>query len=389
MKGYIVGESGKGWSMRKRVKSDMIPVIDLRAQYHEIRDEIDKAVADVLESGRYILGAAVERLEKEMKDYLSLKAAFGCANGTDALILALMAYEIGNGDEVILPAFTFVAPLEAAVLCGAVPRFIDVDPETFNIEPAAAIAAVSPRTRAIIAVHLFGQCAEIDPILPTVRRSDIVIIEDAAQSFGAECRGRRAGSIGDVSCFSFYPTKNLACMGDGGLVGTRDAGVVDRLRYLRVHGEVEKYQHSLVGMNSRLDEIQAAILLAKLPFVEKWNARRGEIASIYNEAFGELGIRVPAARNGFSHVYHQYTLQVPRREDLAKHLKARNIMTAVHYPIPLPHQPAYREFDPGHGAFPVAERLAREVISLPVYPQLTDGQINRIVEGVRSFFESV
>jgi dTDP-4-amino-4,6-dideoxygalactose transaminase len=297
-----------------------------------------------------------------------------------------MAAGVEKGDEILVPAFTFVAPAEAAVLCGATPRFVDVDPGTFNIDPAALRESLTLRTRAVIAVHLFGQCADMDPIVAAAGPAGVRIIEDAAQAFGARYRGEPAGSIGEFACFSFYPTKNLACMGDGGLVGTRDPEAVEPLRYLRNHGEVEKYRHALVGMNSRLDEIQAAILRVKLPRVEEWNARRSRIARMYDDAFTGLELRIPTVGPGNEHVYHQYTVQTRRRDDLITHLTARKIATAIHYPLPLPMQPAYRAYGPGEGAFPVAERLAREVVSLPIGPHMDDGHVNRVIEGVRSFF---
>ncbi len=372
--------------MKENRELESIPIVDLKAQYIELRDEIDRAVMDVLGSGWYVLGESVERFEKEMTAYLSLEAAFGCANGTDALILSLMASDLKPGDEVLLPAFAFVAPLEAIVLRGAVPRFIDVDPETYNVDPDNIREAVNPRTKAIIVVHLFGQCTDMDPILGLAGDHGIKVIEDAAQSFGARHRGKPAGSLGEICCFSFYPTKNLSCMGDGGMVGTREAGVLDRLKYLRNHGEVEKYRHAMVGMNSRLDEIQAAILLTKLPVIEKWNARRGEIAGLYDDAFEGLDLKVPAVGEGNLHVYHQYTLQVSRRDELVTHLKGKRIATAIHYPHPLSRQPAYEEFAPLSGSLPVSERLTKRVVSLPIYPQMDDGQVNRVIEGVRSFY---
>jgi dTDP-4-amino-4,6-dideoxygalactose transaminase len=297
-----------------------------------------------------------------------------------------MASDLKPGDEVMLPAFAFVAPLEAIVLCGAIPRFIDVDPETYNVDPDNIREAVNSSTKAIIVVHLFGQCADMDPILELASDHGIKVIEDAAQSFGARYRGKPAGSLGEICCFSFYPTKNLSCMGDGGMVGTRETGVLDKLKYLRNHGEVEKYRHAMVGMNSRLDEIQAAILLTKLPIVEKWNARRAEIAGLYNDAFEGFDLKVPSVGEENLHVYHQYTLQVSRRDELVMHLKGKRVATAIHYPYPLSQQPAYEKFAPLSGSLPVSERLTKQVVSLPIYPQMDDGQVNRVIEGVRSFF---
>lgn len=372
--------------IKENSEAQVIPVVDLRAQYLELREDIDRAVRDVLESGRYILGESVARFESEMTSYLSLEAAFGCGNGTDALILSLMAYDLKPGGEVLLPAFSFVAPLEAVVLCGAIPRFIDVDPETFTIDPNGVREAISSRTKAIIVVHLFGQCADMNPILEVAGVHEIPVIEDAAQSFGAKQEGKPAGSMGEICCFSFYPTKNLSCMGDGGMVGTRDASVVERLKYIRNHGEVEKYRHAMVGMNSRLDEIQAAVLLTKLPLVEKWNARRAEIARMYDDAFDGLDLQVPAVGKGNLHVYHQYTLQVSGRDELVSYLEGKKIATAIHYPHPLTHQPAYRESAPAKGSLLVTEELSKRVLSLPIYPQMNDGQVNRVIEAVRSFF---
>jgi dTDP-4-amino-4,6-dideoxygalactose transaminase len=372
----------------KGEEEQVVPILDLGAQYRELQEEIDRAVADVLGSGWYILGNYVRKLEEEMRSFLSLEAAFGCANGTDALITSLMALGLEEGDEVLLPAFSFVAPLEAVVLCGATPRFVDVDYETYNIDPEDLKWKISSRTRAIIVVHLFGQCCDMDPILEAASPGNIMIIEDAAQVFGASYRGKRAGSIGDICCFSFYPTKNLGCAGDGGLIGTTDPAVVNKLRYLRIHGEEKKYRHTMVGMNSRLDEIQAAILLAKLPSLKKWNMRRAEIAAMYDDAFRGLDVKVPVVIEGNNHIYHQYTLRVPRREEFISHLSGQNVATAIHYPLPLNLQPAYAEYDSGKGSLPVAERLTGEVISLPIFPQMTDSMIDQVIEGVRSFFRS-
>jgi dTDP-4-amino-4,6-dideoxygalactose transaminase len=363
-----------------------IPVTDPRAQYLELRAETDRAVAEVLASGRYILGPSVSAFEEEVAGRLGLEAAFGCANGTDALVLCLMAAGVGEGDEVLVPAFTFVAPAEAIVLCGGSPRFVDVDPATFNVDPDGLRSSLSGRTKAAVVVHLFGQCAEMDPILEAAGATGTVVIEDAAQAFGALQGGRPAGGIGDLCGFSFYPTKNLGCMGDGGLVGTRDPRWVDALRFLRNHGEVEKYRHAMIGMNSRLDEVQAAVLRVRLAAVDRWNARRAEIAAAYDAAFSGLDLMTPHVAKGNVHVYHQYTVRTPRRDDLIVHLAARGISAAVHYPCPVHLQPAYARFSAGEGAFPVAERLAREVVSLPIYPHMDDAQVGRVIEGVRSFF---
>ncbi len=372
--------------MGKNSDTSFVPIVDLRAQYQEIREEIDRAVNDVLASGWYIFGNSVAKFEEEIRSYLSIEAAFGCGNGTDALTLAMMAYDLGPGDEVILPAFTFIAPLESIVLRGAKPRFVDVDPASFNIDPDEIEAALTPATKAIVVVHLFGQCADMDRIMELARAHDIRVIEDAAQSFGAARSGRRAGSMGDICCFSFYPTKNLSCMGDGGMIGTTDPGAVDKIRFLRNHGEMEKYRHSMVGMNSRLDELQAAILLAKLPFVEIWNKKRAEIAVRYDQAFSDLDLKVPTVERDNIHIYHQYTVQLTNRDELIAHLQAKNIATAVHYPYPLIQQPAYAEYVENPDGFPVASRLSRQVVSLPVFPQMSDDQVNRVIEGVRSFF---
>ncbi len=372
--------------MEKKNDTSFVPIVDLRAQYQEIQWEIDRAVQDVLESGWYIFGNAVGKFEEEMRSYLSIEAAFGCGNGTDALTLAMMAYGFGPGDEVILPAFSFVAPLEAIVLCGAKPCFVDVDPASFNIDPDGIEVAMTPATKAIIVVHLYGQCCDMDRIMKLARERGVRVIEDAAQSFGASRSGRRAGSMGDICCFSFYPTKNLSCMGDGGMIGTGDPDVVDKIRFLRNHGEVEKYRHAMVGMNSRLDELQAAILLAKLPFVERWNKKRAEIAARYDQEFKDLDLTIPTVEEGNVHIYHQYTLQSARRDRLIAHLQTKNIATAVHYPFPLTQQPAYTGFVEDPDTFPVANRLSQQVLSLPIFPQMSDDQVVRVIEGVRSYF---
>ncbi len=335
----------------------------------------------VLDSGRFILGPEGRAFEREIGAFLDGVHAVGCANGTDALVLALRALEIGAGDEVIVPAFTFAATAEAVVLAGATPVFADIEPDTFLIDPASVAALVGPRTRAIVPVHLFGQCARMEPLRELADRSSLYLIEDAAQAIGARWQGLAAGTLGHAAAFSFFPTKNLGAPGDGGLVTTTDrSGIAARLRNLRAHGRTDRDVHEMIGLNSRLDEIHAAILRVKLPHLDAWNERRRQTAARYRAAIRSPALTAPHEIEGGHHVYNQFTVRTARRDELRGHLDALGIGSAIYYPTPVHAQPAYGSW--ARGALPEAERAATEVLSVPVHPWLTDEEIERVADAL-------
>jgi dTDP-4-amino-4,6-dideoxygalactose transaminase len=354
----------------------------LAREFAALRSPILEVTQAVLESGRFILGPEVAAFEREIGAYLGGVHAVGCANGTDALVLALRALDVGAGDEVIVPAFTFAATAEAVVLAGATPVFADIERDTFVIDPRSVAPLIGERTRAIIPVHLFGQCAPMDDIGELAARHGLVVVEDAAQAMGARWRGRPAGALGHVAAFSFHPTKNLGAAGDGGLVTTADPGLAARLRRLRVHGASSSHVHEVVGQNSRLDEIHAAILRVKLRHLDAWNARRRSIAARYRGAIrGELV--PPREVEGAHHVHHHFTVRTARRSELQARLAAAHIDFAVYYPRPLHEQPAYARWS--RGALPEAERACGEALSLPVHPWLTDDEVGRVVAVLADF----
>ncbi len=356
-----------------------IPMVDLKAEYRALGAEIERAVGAVLASGHFILGPQVQALEREVADYLGVKHAIAVASGTDALHLALRSAGVQRGDEVITSAFTFIATAEAVSYIGARPVFVDIDPVTFNLDPAALEAAVTERTRAILPVHLYGQAADMDPILALARRRGLKVIEDCAQSFGADYRGRKTGALGDAGCFSFYPSKNLGAYGDGGMVTTNDDGLAEQVRVLRDHGSRIRYHHSVVGYNSRLDELQAAILRVKLKRIEALNARRREAAARYTARLTGGPVTPPAEAGYGRHVYHQYTVRSPRRDALREALARADIASAIYYPIPLHRQEVYQADYRGLG-LPHTEGAAREVLSLPMHPYLAPDQVDRVCE---------
>jgi dTDP-4-amino-4,6-dideoxygalactose transaminase len=368
-----------------------LQMVDLRAQVAELRPALDAALAEVLESGAFVRGPFVARFEAALSGFYDGAHTLGVGNGTDALQLAYMALGIGPGDEVITSALSFVATAEAAALLGAVPVFVDVDPRTFNLDPDALEAAVTPRTKAIVPVHLYGQAADMDPILSVARRHGLAVIEDAAQSVGARYRGRLTGLLGDVGCLSFYPSKNLGAYGDGGALLTTDDALAERLRRLANHGTERKYFHTEVGINSRLDALQAAILSVKLPHLAAWTAARRQAADRYDTHLaGCEGVAVPYRAPEAEHVFHQYTIRVPAalRDGLAAHLKARGVPTMVYYPVPLHRLPVFAHLGYAEGSLPEAERAAREVLSLPMHPHLTEAQIAYVAEAVTAFAEA-
>jgi dTDP-4-amino-4,6-dideoxygalactose transaminase len=361
-----------------------VPFVDLRRQYATIKDEIDQAIAEVVGSGRFILGPQVVALEAEMATYCGVAHAVGVGSGTDALRLALQALDIGPGDEVITSPFTFVASAETVWQVGAVPVFADIEPATYTLDPAAVARKVTARTRAIVAVHLYGHPADMAPLTELARDHGLSVVEDAAQAVGATSRGRRVGGIGHVGCFSFFPTKNLGAYGDGGLVTTDDPALADRVRMLRQHGSREKYVHALPGWCSRLDELQAAVLRVKLRHLDEWTTRRRLLANRYGSLLADLPVIPPRERAGDRSVYHLFTIRSRQRDDLLKHLSSQGIQTAVHYPTPLHLQPPYRGAQ--RDGFPQSERASEEVLSLPLFPELRDGELDAVVAGVTGFF---
>jgi dTDP-4-amino-4,6-dideoxygalactose transaminase len=367
-----------------------VPLLDLQAQYASLRDEVRPAIERVLESQRFVLGDEVRRLESSIAEYCQAKHAVGCASGSDALLLALMALDIKAGDEVVTTPFSFFATGSCIARLGARPVFVDIDPATYNLDVSQVADVITSRTRAIIPVHIYGQCAEMDPLLALGERHGIPVIEDAAQAIGATEHGRRAGSMGAIGCFSFYPTKNLGGAGDGGIVTTNDEQLAQRLRRLRAHGGITEYMHTEVGINSRLDEFQAAVLNVKLPHLDKWSDARAERAAVYTRLISEADlsftVTTPFVRPDCRHIFHQYVIRVPRyRDALMEHLKERSVGTKVYYPIPLHLQDCFSYLGYKQGAFPEAERAANETFALPAYPELSEAQLTYVVESMESF----
>jgi dTDP-4-amino-4,6-dideoxygalactose transaminase len=366
-----------------------VPLLDLRAQHSTIRDEVVGAMMKVVDDQAFILGSPVEQLEEAVARLSGTKFAIGCANGTDAILLSLRAIGVGHGDEVITTPFTFFATAGAIHNVGARPVFADIDPDTFNISPQAATAVLTDRTKAIIPVDLFGQLAPVDAIAAAL--PSLPLIEDAAQSIGATRkigdRTVKAGAAATIGTFSFFPSKNLGGYGDGGMIVTQDEELAVRLKRLRVHGGMKTYFHEEVGYNSRLDALQAAVLLAKLPHLESWSAARRKNAEYYNNAFADSSyIRTPVIDPANVSIYNQYTLRVERRDELQDHLKKKGIGNSVYYPLPLHLQPCFEYLGYKEGAFPESEKAAKEVISLPVYPELTTNQLDEVIGAVREFY---
>jgi dTDP-4-amino-4,6-dideoxygalactose transaminase len=346
------------------------PFVDLAAQREELGEALESACLDALRRGDYILGEAVARFEQEFADYCGVAHAVGVDSGTSAVELALRANGIGPGDQVITAANTFVATAFAISHCGAEPVLVDIDPATYTLDPEQVSAAVTPRTRAVVPVHLYGQPADMDAIGRVASRHGLAVIEDACQAHGARDRGRRAGSFGDAAAFSFYPAKNLGAQGDGGIVVTNDDEIARRLRLLRNHGEVHKYRSELVGYNRRIDTIQAAMLRVKLPYLDRWNAARRGHATAYEVALSDLPLARPSVRTGVDHVWHLYVVRVADRDRVRDALAVRGIGTGIHYPVPIHLQPGYHSLGYARGEFPVTEAYADEILSLPMYPQL-------------------
>lgn len=363
-----------------------VPLLDLKAQFASLRVEILAAVAAVMESQHFVLGPQGAALEQEIAALVGVRAALGCASGSDALMLALMATGIGPGDEVICPTFTFVATAGAVARLGARPVFADIDPLTFTLDSEAVAQAVTSRTRAIVPVHLYGLTADMEPLGEIARRAGAHLIEDSAQALGARYRGRAAGALGALACLSFYPTKNLGGAGDGGMVLTDDGALAERLAMMRDHGSRRRYEHEIAGVNSRLDEIQAAILRVKLPRLRHWNQARRARAARYRELLAGLAqVRVPAEPADREHVYHQFAIRCARRDELRQFLRQHGIASEVYYPIPLHLQPAFSHLGYRAGQFPQAEAAAREVLCLPIYPELGEDQQELVAAAIRRF----
>jgi dTDP-4-amino-4,6-dideoxygalactose transaminase len=368
-----------------------VPLLDLVAQYRTIKDPVLAALQSVIERQQFIMGPEIGELECAVAGLTGVAEAIACASGTDALLLPLKAMRLQPGDEVITPAFTFFATAGAIHNAGGAPVFVDIDPATFTVDPAAIEAAVTPRTRAIMVVHLYGQMAAMEPILALGASRDIAVIEDAAQAIGArrvmDGVARPAGSLGWAAALSFFPSKNLGAWGDGGMMLTQNAALGARLRRLRLHGGAKQYHHDEVGTNSRLDTIQAAILLVKLRFLEQWNAARRARAARYDQALAPLpAVCPPRVDPANEHVYHQYTIRAERRDDLAAHLKSRGIGHAIYYPVALHLQPCFAQLGYTRGSLPATEAAMASVLSLPIYPELTDEQQDAVVAAVREFY---
>ncbi len=371
-----------------------VPALDLKAQYRTIRDEIEPVVRQVLESQYFILGPEVAGFEAEAARYCEAAHAIGCSSGSDALLLPLMALGLGPGDEVITSPYSFFATAGAIWRTGAKPVFVDIEPDTYNIDPARIEAAITPRTRAIIPVHLYGQAADMDPISEIARRHALFVLEDAAQAIGAGYLGRKAGTLGDAAAFSFYPSKNLGGFGDAGMVTTDDAALARQVGRLRVHGMEPKYHHQEVGYNARIDALQAAVLRVKLRHLDAWTEARRDVADRYRRLFDADGlggvVTLPTEKPGHHHVYNQFVVRVPAdaRDPLRAHLTANRIGSEIYYPIPLHLQTCFASLGHQAGDFPASEAAAAETVALPIYPELTDEALRHVVASVASFFDA-
>ena len=367
-----------------------VPLIDLRGHHESLRPQLLEAVERVIDSQQFVLGSEVEALEEEIAEYCTAEFGIGCASGSDALLLALMSLDLKAGDEVITTPFTFFATGASITRLGAHPRFVDIDPRTYNIDPAKVEAAITPKTRAILPVHLYGQCADMDALLEISKLHELPIIEDAAQAIGAEDRGRRAGSMGHIGCFSFYPTKNLGGAGDGGMLVTNDPALAKRLRRLRVHGGKTEYHHDEVGINSRLDALQAAILRIKFRYLDEWSDARRAKAAFYTQLLEERGLNVeftpPFVRSSVRHIFHQYVIRLPQQSDeVINHLSLHGVGSKVYYPVPLHLQECFAYLGYRNGQFPEAETAAKQTLALPCFPEITEEQQRYVVDVLAKF----
>jgi dTDP-4-amino-4,6-dideoxygalactose transaminase len=383
------------------MNSQPIPILDLKAQYATIKEEIHVALERVLSTQQFILGSEVEALEKVLADYCQCKYAFGVSSGTDALLVSLMAIGIRPGDEVITTPYSFFATAGSIVRLGAKPVFVDIDPTTFNILPGRIERAITSRTKAIIPVHLAGQIADMDPIIEVANQHDLYVIEDACQAIGADYKGRRAGSIGHIGCFSFFPSKNLGGYGDSGLVTTNDPDLADKVSLLRNHGQRPKYHNKLVGGNFRMDALQAAVLSVKFNHLEHWTKARRKHAATYRELFSQAemaisydefnfkkGVILPVETGFGRHIYHLFMIRTKKRDELMSHLKENHIGCDIYYPIPLHLQECFSELHFEHGDFPNSESAAKETLAIPIYPELTDDMITRVMDVITEFYKT-
>lgn len=358
--------------MTKLENKTKISIVDLGAHYRSIKEEVDKAVLDVLSSGHYVLGPQVKAFEEELAQYVGCKHAIACANGTDAITLSLMALGIKPGDEVITVSHSFFATSEAIALVGAKPVFVDINESDFNIDLSGIEKLITNKTKAIIPVHLYGQPCEIDKLVELAKKHNLYVIEDCAQAIGAKYKGQTVGTFGDIGTLSFFPTKNLGAYGDGGAILTNSDEVADRFKQLRVHGSSKRYVHDFIGLNSRLDEIQAAILRVELKYLDEWNQKRLKAAEYYNQLFKDLGsVIVPLISSDRKHIFHQYTIRVKNRDLLCEKLKERNIESIIYYPIPIHKQKAFDYLNVSNSPLPVTNKICNEILSLPIYPEIT------------------
>ncbi len=377
-----------------------VPFFDLTSQLSLIEEEIKSAMNQVFKTQQFIMGPQIEALEKTIADYCRTHYAIGVASGSDALLLSLMSVGVGPGDEVIIPPFTFFATAGSVSRLGAIPVFVDIDQQTFNIDPSKILKKINSKTKAIIPVHLYGQCADMDPILQIAKDHKISVIEDAAQSLGAEYKPRpnslprRAGQIGDMGCFSFYPTKNLGAFGDAGMIVTDDPDLAEKVRILRVHGSQPKYYHQWIGINSRLDTLQAAILLVKFKYLEKWTEERQKRANRYQALFQDIlskveGMKLPVIQYENRHIFHQYVIRVPKRDELKKFLADQGVGTDIYYPLPLHLQECFSFLKHRPGDFPISEKAAHETLALPIFPELAEEQQAYVVEKIGEFYRKL
>lgn len=366
-----------------------IQMLDLSEQYQSMKDEIIQKLDKVMSSSRFILGDNVKQLESDVAKYSNVKHGIGVGNGSDAIHIALQAIGVGEGDEVITTSFTFFATAGSIARTGATPVFVDIDPITFNIEPSKIESAITSRTKAIVPVHLYGQMADMNPIVEIANKYNLAIIEDAAQAIGAKYKGKTVGEMGTAATYSFFPTKNLGAYGDGGMIVTNNDDVAEKCRVIRVHGSKPKYYHHILGYNSRLDELQAAILNVKFPYLNHWSEERRKRAAYYtqklNEKLSEV-VQTPIEKEENYHVFHQYTLRVPNRDELQQYLKEQGIDTMIYYPLPLHLQPVFKNFGYKEGDFPEAEKAAKEVLSLPMYPELKQEEQDYVIEKIIEFY---
>jgi dTDP-4-amino-4,6-dideoxygalactose transaminase len=372
-----------------------VPLLDLKAQYATIKDEIKSVVDNVLESQRFILGPEVEAFEREIAEFSGTRFGIGVSSGTDALLLSLMAAQIGSGDEVLTTPYTFFATAGSIARVGAAPVFVDIDPKTYNMNPALIEKKMTPKTKAIIPIHLYGQCADMKPILELGQKYDVLVIEDAAQAIGSEYGGMgngiscKAGNMGHFGCFSFFPSKNLGGYGDGGMVVANDESLAKRVRDLRTHGGKDKYRNYMVGINGRLDALQAAILRVKLKYLEGWSEKRRQHAEYYNQAFSQIEqVQPPYTEPGNLHIYNQYIIRVPKRDELQTYLKEHHIGSAIYYPIPLHLQECFGYLGYKTGDLPESEKAAKETLALPVYPELMQEQQDYVIKTINDFYKN-